>query len=538
MPSASSSRGKEPKAPLTISKLNEELNYGDLVCERRTERRGMLKKAIKTFDENNGTKYSKPRAINDFNKQEYKDVMSRMASDFLKEAGPWLWPDGPIDTRLYDESLVWPRDKDKQKNGVAAKKKRQMNLRSRGADSSAIEIDDESDSTPVTPVSSQQRQLPQNVQSTPQSTAPKEVTMEDDDPFISEGEDAGAAQSRNERHQTRPLSREAPSTTSVAPERPAAASHSPLRATAARPNVDNRNVPNSPEEGNLQAHGSSAPPPDNSRSMEVDGMSDDEDMPSLEKILSSPGKGPSNGKGKEKAVEMERRIEMPPPRPPAERAVPVSDSDHSNQQAWPRQAVSSISRFPSQQRGISVFSAVTLGRSPSLRPRAPEASMEDVIDGVTHPSVEIDEVPDVDEGQDDVVTTRKSPLEPEIWFRAIISREPPIEEAWKPSGKFSDKTLADLKEELPFDFEDTDVEGLKFTLKSHEGMKIVQRIDHNNRHDLQHLKRIFGEKIRQAMKERKGRDTGPVTFDIEIETVKCNHARAVGREESLAPLLW
>uniref|UniRef100_A0A8H7KAZ6 Uncharacterized protein n=1 Tax=Bionectria ochroleuca TaxID=29856 RepID=A0A8H7KAZ6_BIOOC len=229
---------------------------------------------------------------------------------------------------------------------------------------------------------------------------------------------------------------------------------------------------------------------------------------------------------------------MPPPRLPAERAVPATDPDQGNQQSWSRQAASSMSRFPSVQRGTSVFSTVECGRAPSLRPRAPEASMEGVIDEVTRPSVETDDLQQMSEGRDGGGTPRKSPLEPEIWFRAIVSRKPPVEESWKPNGKFSDKTLAELKKELPFNFDDGDVVGLKFTLKSHEGMRIVETIDHNNRHDLQHLKRVFGERIREAMKESIGGDRGPITFDMEIETVKCSRARTIGREESLAPLLW
>jgi hypothetical protein len=164
--------------------------------------------------------------------------------------------------------------------------------------------------------------------------------------------------------------------------------------------------------------------------------------------------------------------------------------------------------------------------------------MEGVIDEVTRPSVETDDLQQMSEGRDGGGTPRKSPLEPEIWFRAIVSRKPPVEESWKPNGKFSDKTLAELKKELPFNFDDGDVVGLKFTLKSHEGMRIVETIDHNNRHDLQHLKRVFGERIREAMKESIGGDRGPITFDMEIETVKCSRARTIGREESLAPLLW
>ncbi|CAG9974964.1 unnamed protein product [Clonostachys byssicola] len=546
MAPASSSRVKEPKLP-TIGSLYDKLNYGNRICERRPERNGVLKNSIRTFDTSHSHKYQKPLSTNDLNKRVYKDSMSQMASDFLKEEGPRLWPNDHSDTGLYEGTLVWPKDRvkkclNKLKNDRT--RKRQSGHRPRGADSSTMEIvDDEPDNTPLTPRRrspiSQQLQLPGNIQTTPQSATTHPATMEEDDPFASEGEDAEATQRRDRGRPTQPLPSATPSTTLIAPGRPASTGHSPLGATSSRSDVDGRNTSSSLTEGNLHAHNSSVPPLNNSHSREVDVISDDDGfMPPLEEILSSPDRGQSSRKGKEKEVEKERRKEMPPPRLPAERAGPVTDPDQSSQQIWPRQGTSSMSRFPSQQRGTSVFSTVECGRAPSLRPRAPEASMEGVIDEVTRPSVETDDMQHMNESREGGATTRKSPLEPEIWFRAIVSRKPPVEESWKPNGKFSDKTLEELKKELPFNFDDGDVVGLKFTLKSHEGMRIVETIDHNNRHDLQHLKRVFGERIREAMKERIGRDRGPFTFDMEIETVKCSREMTVGREESLAPLLW
>ncbi|CAH0047536.1 unnamed protein product [Clonostachys solani] len=560
MPPATSSRRKESKDS-TIGSLNDRLNYGDRLCKRRPERRGVLNDSIRNFEKNHGENYQKPRSVSDLKEKEYKDAMSQKASDFLKEEGPRLWPDEHSDSALYERALVWPKHKDKlqdlmtqmflrkcfhkQKNERMAMKKRQSGHGPRGAGSSTMEIDDEPDNTPVTPRQrppiSEQRQLPQNLQTTGQSTTPHPVTVEDDDPSAPGEEDAVATQSRDEGHPARPLPRVAPSTTSIAPERAVGTGHSPFGITSSRSNVDGRNTSSSLTEGNLRVHDSNAPSLDNLHTREIDAISDDDDdddMPPFEEIFSSPGRGQSNRKDKGKEIETERRKEMPPPRAPAERAVPVPDSDQGNQQIWSRQGPSSMSRFPSQQRGTSVFSTVECGRAPSLRPRAPEASMEGAMDEVTQPSVETDDLQHMNEGRVGGATTRKSPLEPEIWFRAIVSRKPPVEESWKPNGKFSDKTLAELKKELPFNFDNGDVVRLKFTLKSYEGMRIVETIDHNNRHDLQHLKRVFGERIREAMKERQGRDRGPVTFDIEIEAVKRSREMTVGREESLAPLLW
>ncbi|KAK7229950.1 hypothetical protein V2G26_002120 [Clonostachys chloroleuca] len=555
MPPATSSREKEPKAP-TIGSLYDELNYGNRMCERRPERKGMLRNSIRTFDASHGHKYRKPRSVSDLNTRVYKEAISQIASDFLKAEGPRLWPNDHSDTRLYEETLVWPEDKDKLQDLMTQVflRKRILKLRNdkmrkprsghrpRGAGSSTMEIDeDEPDNTPATPrrrsEMSQQLQLPGTVPTTPQSATTHPATAEGDDPFASGGEDAEATQRRDGGRPTQPLPRAAPSTTLIAQGRPASTGHSPLGATSSRSNVDGRNTASSLTEGNLHVHNSSAPSLNNSHSREVGVSSDDDNLMSpLEKIFPSPDRRHSSRKGKEKESEKERRKEMPPPQLPTERAAPVTGSDQGNQH--PRQGPSPMSRFPSQQRGTSVFSTLDLGRSPSLRPRAPEASMEGVIDESTRPSVETDDLQHMNEGQRDGVTTRKSPLEPEIWFRAIVSRKPPVEESWKPNGKFSDKTLAELKKELPFNFDDGDVVGLKFTLKSYEGMRIVETIDHNNRHDLHHLKRVFGERIREAMKENTGGDRGPVTFDMEIETVKCSRARTVGREESLAPLLW
>jgi hypothetical protein len=71
----------------------------------------MLKNSIKTFDTSHGNKYQKPRSTNDLNKRVYKDSMSQMASDFLKEEGPRLWPNDHSDTGLYEGTLVWPNNK-------------------------------------------------------------------------------------------------------------------------------------------------------------------------------------------------------------------------------------------------------------------------------------------------------------------------------------------------------------------------------------------------------------------------------------------
>lgn len=73
----------------------------------------MLRNSIRTFDASHGHKYRKPRSVSDLNTRVYKEAISQIASDFLKAEGPRLWPNDLSDTRLYEETLVWPEDKDK-----------------------------------------------------------------------------------------------------------------------------------------------------------------------------------------------------------------------------------------------------------------------------------------------------------------------------------------------------------------------------------------------------------------------------------------
>ncbi|KAK4450328.1 hypothetical protein QBC34DRAFT_297569 [Podospora aff. communis PSN243] len=103
-------------------------------------------------------------------------------------------------------------------------------------------------------------------------------------------------------------------------------------------------------------------------------------------------------------------------------------------------------------------------------------------------------------------------------YRVVLARTPKtITERWNPEGKFQDKTLADLLNELPF--QDRDAQGLVFTVES-ECMKIVERIVNDDEDGFASMKRYINREIKEWFRRQKrvaGGTPPKLVVDIIIE---------------------
>jgi hypothetical protein len=108
----------------------------------------------------------------------------------------------------------------------------------------------------------------------------------------------------------------------------------------------------------------------------------------------------------------------------------------------------------------------------------------------------------------------------EFTYFVIQSRNNPQVEVvtWTPSGDFSSKSLPELKEKLPLDFENGDKD-LTFRLIG-EDIRLTYPIDPTSVVQFTKMKREFRQLIGQCVSERRewmGSGSKPVSFVIEIE---------------------
>ena len=98
-----------------------------------------------------------------------------------------------------------------------------------------------------------------------------------------------------------------------------------------------------------------------------------------------------------------------------------------------------------------------------------------------------------------------NPAKPSVTFiyRVIHSQNTSEKhvQTWQPRGRFQDKSLADLIEELPFD-DSTDVRGLVFTIDL-PGMQAVERILRDNEDGFESMKRLINRSIRDWFTRRR-----------------------------------
>jgi hypothetical protein len=107
----------------------------------------------------------------------------------------------------------------------------------------------------------------------------------------------------------------------------------------------------------------------------------------------------------------------------------------------------------------------------------------------------------------------------EFNYRVVLSRTPKtVTERWTPHGLFQDKTLAELRRELPFLHGD-ESQGLIFTIDS-PCLTTTERIPNNDEGGFEALKRYINKGIKEwlAQQRRLGAETEPRLFvDVLIE---------------------
>ncbi|KAK0652637.1 hypothetical protein B0T16DRAFT_103954 [Cercophora newfieldiana] len=110
-----------------------------------------------------------------------------------------------------------------------------------------------------------------------------------------------------------------------------------------------------------------------------------------------------------------------------------------------------------------------------------------------------------------------SGIKPSITFtyRIVLSRTPrTVTERWVPNGKFQDKTLADLLNELPFHSKES--KGLIFTVES-DCMRTVERIENDEEDSFASMKRYINMEIRNWFHRQRQEASPRLAVDIVIE---------------------
>ncbi|CAG9936457.1 unnamed protein product [Clonostachys rosea f. rosea IK726] len=159
--------------------------------------------------------------------------------------------------------------------------------------------------------------------------------------------------------------------------------------------------------------------------------------------------------------------------------------------------------------------------SPGTHPRAPQATMIN-IDDAPHCSSLIMSERRQETGlallENASFADSRIPPEPEIWYYAIKSHKPKVTKSWESKARFSDMTLAQLKDELLHGFDDATPSDIRCILNGPDDRKAEVEIDHSKKTHLQRLKTFFESEIKEAIEEDKGAAiTSPLTFLIKIE---------------------
>lgn len=113
-------------------------------------------------------------------------------------------------------------------------------------------------------------------------------------------------------------------------------------------------------------------------------------------------------------------------------------------------------------------------------------------------------------------------------------------QTWQPRGRFQDKSLAELVEELPFD-DPADVRGLVFTIDL-PGMQAVEHILRENEDGFESMKRLINKSIRDwfTRRRRSAEDTGParLVIDVFIETMGDENKEGIDKGDDLDMTWW
>ena len=118
-------------------------------------------------------------------------------------------------------------------------------------------------------------------------------------------------------------------------------------------------------------------------------------------------------------------------------------------------------------------------------------------------------------------------------YRVVLTRTPrTLTERWDPQGRFQDKTLAELLEELPFDKGES--QGLIFTIES-PCVKTVERIPHDDEDGFASMKRYINSGIREWFTRQRRLASGKIpprlVLDILIERITSDEESKLGEEE-------